>query len=1084
MRKTLLALALLLVSSLLAVLPSVQAMAQEHRVSGKVTGADGSSLPGITIQVKGTTTGTATDANGQYELSVPAKATLEFRGVGFNQKDVVVGNRSTINVSMVVSTKELNELVVTAFGIKRAARSVGYATASVDTKELNNGHPVDLQTGLTGRVAGLQINEVNNGVNPSFRIVLRGERHITADNQALVVLDGMLVPAEVLSTLNPEDIANVSVLKGASASALYGSEASNGVIIVTTKHGTENGKPRITFTSTFQFQQLSYLPKFQDRFGGNGGEGSILYGGNGQFTWGTDPYTNQSNYVPYENESYGPPFNGQDVIVGGPLQNGQTLKLPYKAVKPPLEAFARTGETFQNGVSYSSGDSKNNFLLSLQDVNVNGVIPKDVSRRDNVRIGATKTYGKFSAQFDLNYARNHSNTVGGDPISNNPVVWNLLNEQLNIPIQQFKNWQTNPFANPLEAWPNSYYTNPWWQIDASRNIENQDRLTGTLNMSLQATSWLRFTYKVGANFRNYQITNTVAGYNQTDPYWYNTNNGAGPWASFSSIASKHSAPGQLTAANYYYRRLQQDFLINFDKQFGDFKIDAFLGNTIWDRYESYLSGHSANLYIPGFYQLNYITGVPSVGQFLDDSRLIGVFGDVTVGYKNWLFLHGSLRNDWTSLLAKGNNSYLYPDIDAAWVFTDAIPSLHNNNVLTYGKLRAAYSVTGEVSVNPYSIENTFNVPGNFPYGGLPALQISSTLNNPKLKPEKSFDKEIGLDLGFWNSRINVSADYYYTKTVNQTFPVQLSRASGFAQAQVNGGTMVSDGWELSVNATPLLRTNGGFTWNVGANMAINNSDVVSLYGGVKQYQIRDNNNNATTSYAVVGYPYPVIKASDYARDPANGKILVTPDGMPKENPSLIIAGRSTPKYIVGFNTSLSYKHFTLAFSGDYRGGYNIAEAIGGSLDFTGTGWRDASAGRQDFVFPNSEVDQGNGKYVPNTGIATTDGNLGLWVDNSNFSYSSGLSNYTAHTNYIISAAAIKLRTASLTYDFSWLLSKTKFIKGGTFSIVGYNLLMFVPSQNVYGDPEFNEDNSNATGYTDQGEFPATRNFGASLTLNF
>jgi TonB-dependent SusC/RagA subfamily outer membrane receptor len=496
MRKTLLALALLLVSSLLVALPSLQATAQEHRVTGKVTGQDGSPLPGITIQIKGTSSGTATDANGQYELTAPDKATLIFRGVGFREENIAVGPRSTLDVIMHAITSQLNELVVTAFGIKRAARSVGYATASVDSKELNNGNPVNLQTGLTGRIAGLQINEVNNGVNPSFRVVLRGERHITADNQALIVLDGMLVTSDVLSTLNPQDIANVSVLKGASASALYGSEASNGVIIITTKHGTSSGKPRVTVSSTIQFQQLSYYPKFQTGFGANGGEASVLYGYNGQFQWGTDPYTNQSGYIPYENESYGTPFNGQDYVVGGPLANGQLLKLPYKAAsKPPLVAFAQTGKTFQNEVSYSAGDNKNNFFLSIQDVSVSGVIPKDESRRDNFRFGSTKTYGKFSAQFDLNYSKNHSNTVGGDPMSGSALVWNLLNLPVNYPIQMFKDWQTNPFANPLEGWVNAYYTNPWWQIDESRDIQDEDVLNGTMNLTLQATSWLSLTYK-------------------------------------------------------------------------------------------------------------------------------------------------------------------------------------------------------------------------------------------------------------------------------------------------------------------------------------------------------------------------------------------------------------------------------------------------------------------------------------------------------------------------------------------------------------------------------------------------------------
>ncbi|HVB04606.1 MAG TPA: SusC/RagA family TonB-linked outer membrane protein [Chitinophagaceae bacterium] len=1077
MKKILLLFTMIMVSCSLA-------FAQQRTISGRVMGSDGNPVPFATVLVKGTQTGTTTDANGRFTITTPPNSILNISSVGYTTTNVVVGQHTNLAITIASNTHALNELVVTAFGVKRQARSVGYATASVSAKALNNGNPVDLQTGLTGRVAGLQINTTNNGVDPEYRITLRGERHVTGNNQALIVLDGMLVNSDILNTVNPEDIANVSILKGASAAALYGSDASNGVIIITTKHGTASGKPRITVSSTVQEQTLSYYPKFQTGFGGYGGEAQILYGSNGAYQWGVNPQTNFTNYVPYENESYGPPFNGKSYVMGGPLANGQTLKIPYAAAsKAPLVAFAQTGMTYQNSISYSGGDAKNNYFLSAQDVNLSGVVPKDISRRDNLRFSDTHTYGIFSAQFDVNYSRVHSNTAGPDPISGNPVVWNLLNEPVNFPITQFKNWQTNPYADPLQGWPNAYYTNPYWQIDVSRQDQKIDELTGALNLTLAPTSWLKFSYRLSANVRNYEGSNTTAGFTETNSY-YDTPAGYGPWFAFSSIASTSHKFGSLNVYNQYHRRLEQDFIINFDKKFGDFSVSAFVGNTIWDRYQNGQNASSSNEFIPNFFQINYITGVPSVGQYISDNRLIGLFGDITLGYKNFLFVHGSLRNDWTSLLAAGHNSFLYPDIDASLVFSDMIPALKNSSFLTYGKLRAAYSITGEVSTNPYGVQNVFDVPGNFPYGQLPGLQVDGFLRNPGLVPEKSFDREVGADLGFWRDRLNVTLDYYFTSTFNQTFPVQLSSTSGFNQALVNGGDMNSSGVEITANFTPLIRTNSGFIWNIGANLAYNNSNVVALYGGVKQFQIPDNNGTGTTSYAVVGQPYPVIKAADYARDPANGKILVGTNGMPEENPNLVVAGRSTPQYILGMTTSISFKHFTLALSGDYRGGYNIAEAIGGSLDFTGVGIRSTSAGRQNFIWPNSEVDLGNGKYVPNTSVATQDGNLGLWVDNQNFAYSSGLSLYTAHTNYVISAAAIKLRTASLTYDFSWLLSKTRFITGGSLSLVGYNLLMWVPSQNVYGDPEFNYDNSNATGYTDQNQFPATRSFGANITLNF
>jgi len=1065
---------------------STTLLAQTVSLKGKVLDDQGQAVPFASVKQKQNKRGVIADENGYFTIKAEAGETLVISGVGIKSTTYkVTGAVPDLAITVVRTSTSLSEVVVTALGIKRQPKEIGYATSTVTSKDINNGSPVDIQTGLAGKVAGLQINTVNNSVNPDYRIVLRGERHITADNQALIVLDGVIVTADIISSLNPQDVDNVTVLKGASASALYGSEASNGVMIITTKRGSADGKPRITFSTAVQAQHLSYYPKFQKGFGGYGGEASIWYGANGQFEWGVDPLTNQTNYVPFENESYGPAFNGQSYVVGGPLANGDLLKLPYSAAsKPPLLAFTQTGLTTQNNLSYSGGDSKNNYFISVQDVNTKGVIPNDQSRRDNVRVSNTRTFGKFWAQYDLNFSENTSNTAGNDPISNNPIFWNLLNLPVSLPIKQFKDWQTNPFANPFEGWPNSYYTNPYYQIAASRDVLKLDRVTGDLNLGLDITPWLKITYGIAATIDWEVGKNTQAGYNVSS--YYSTPSGLGPWGSFANIASVPSKNGTILDYTQYRRRVQQDVKVNFNKSFGDFTVNAYVGNTIWDRYQSNSSDASSQAFIPGFYNISYILGVPSVSQGFTDNRLIGVFGDVTFGYKGFLFLHGSVRNDWTSLLAAGKNSYLYPAVDASFVFTDAIPSLKQSLPwLSSGKIRAAYSATGDVSVPPYSISNTFTVPGNFPYGSLPGLQNSNTLNNPLLVPEKSYEKEVGLNLGLWHDRINFEADYYYDVTKNQTFQVGLAQETGYGGAEVNGGAMLSSGEEFTLNITPLVSAKSGFRWDVGANISINQSKVQYLYGGTNQYQIKDNSGNNTTSYAVVGQPYPVIEAADFLRDPANGKVIVDAQGNPEENPNLVIAGRTTPKYILGLTTSLSYKHFTLTLVADYRAGYQVGEAIGGSLDFTGTSWRSATAGRQPFIFPNSEYVNGAGKYVPNTSLSIPDGNYGLWVYNPNYAYSSGLNAYTIHTNYVVNAAAWKLRTASLTYDFSRFISrKAKFVRGGTISLVGYNLLMFVPKQNVYGDPEFNADNSNASGYTDQNQFPATRNFGANLTLNF
>ncbi|MGH2644674.1 MAG: carboxypeptidase-like regulatory domain-containing protein, partial [Chitinophagaceae bacterium] len=502
---------------LLVALPSIQAMAQEHRVGGKVTGTDGSPLPGITIQVKGTNTGTATDANGQYELSVSSNSTLIFRGVGYEEQSLEVEGRSQVNVSLRASETKLNELVVTALGIQRQARELGYSTKEVSSKTLNESRPVTIGEGLTGKVAGLEINTINNGVDPGIRVVLRGYRHLNADNQALIVVDGVPVRSNFLSAINPNDVASVTVLKGASAAALYGVNATNGVILVTTKHGGEGGKPKIEFNNTTMLEKISYMPKLQEEFAGYGGE-------TGPYPWDPtkyfqNPYTGEALYAPYENQNYGMAFNGDPSLgyIGGPQADSTFFKTPFRGVTPdPRKAFFQTGYRVQNNLSYSGGDNKNSYFISVQDVSIKGVLPKDQGRRTSLFVSGKKTYGIFSAQFNLSYAQKYANTVGPDFDQGRPVYWNLLNMGANVPLEdpRLKDPNSRYFLN---GWYNAYYPNPWWQIYNSRVINRTNYFTGQLVLNLQATPWLDFNYRVSSQFTTFNNNSYLASVNLS-PY--------------------------------------------------------------------------------------------------------------------------------------------------------------------------------------------------------------------------------------------------------------------------------------------------------------------------------------------------------------------------------------------------------------------------------------------------------------------------------------------------------------------------------------------------------------------------------------
>lgn len=1056
-------------------LSGVLASAQDHTVKGHVTGPDGNSLPGITVQVKGTNTATATDANGQFQLSVPSNATLVFTGVGFEEQSQKVGNRSTIDLSLASSTKRLNEVVVTALGIKRQERELGYSTKNVGSAELNISKPVTIGEGLTGKVSGLQINTINNGVDPGIRVVLRGYRHLNADNQALIVVDGVGVRSNFLSTINPNDVASVTVLKGASAAALYGVDATNGVLVVTTKRGGVGGKPVIEFNNTTMLERISYMPPLQNKFSpGSGETGPYPWDPNYNFN---NPYTGEILYVPYENQNFGMEFNGDPNLgyLGGPQQDGTYFKQPFKGISPdPRRAFFQTGYRIQNNLSYSGGDSKNSYFLSVQDVSTKGVVPKDQGRRTSFYVSGKKTYGIFSAQFNMSYAQRYSNTVGGDFNQGRPVYWNLLNQGANVPLNdpRLKD-QNSPYF--LDGYYNGYYPNPWWQIYNSRNISRTNYFTGVLTLNLEAAKWLNFTYRAGTQFTDFYNNNYTAGVNFS-PWAVSDPWGAGNTAS--SVGLHKNGNASYTNANA--RNISQDIIATLHKQFGDLDATLVLGNAIAEKpygnsYSSSTTVNGNSEFIDGFYNVAYRIGELTGGQSVNQTRLMSGYGDLTLGYKNYLFVHGSFRRDWSSLLPKGKNAYNFWSADASWVFTDAIASLQNQDLISYGKLRVAYSNTGDITLSPYNIQNVFDVGGGFPYGGQAGLSLNGAYRNPNLVPEKTVEKEVGLELGLFNGRISFDGSYYESLTSGQTFPVSVSGTTGYTNAYVNAGDVSSKGLELSLNATILQNNATRFKWDVGANFTRNWSNVESLYGQSKQFNIGGYGGNTGAVFAVVGHPFPVIQTADLKRDP-QGRVIIDPsNGLPLLGDTVQIVGQVNPKYMFGANTTISYKNFSLNVQAEYRGGNIFFAYVGQQLNFTGASEFTTTNGRQRFIYPNSVYDDGSGKYVVNDKYYTNDGNLNFWTGSA---YSQ------AGTSYIENADYWKIRNVSLTYDFKDIVQNVHWIHGLTLSVIGKNLLMFRPSQNVWTDPEFSYTSGNAQGITNYDQLPPTRQYGVSVNIKF
>ena len=1040
-------------------------LAQTIVITGTVTSSvqGEGAIPGVTVTVKGTTVGTITDVNGKYSLTAPQNATtIVFSYIGMKKQEIEIGGRKVIDVVMEPDLLGLNEVVVTAFGIKRQAKELGVATAQVSDKQLTQGGVSNVVNGLTAKVSGLQINTVNNGVNPDTRITLRGNRHFLASNQALIVLDGVPVSADYLNSINPNDIGNVNVLKGASASALYGNDASNGVLVITTKRGSGE-KPVIKISNTTTFESISYMPKLQTRFGSGSGEDTINALPN--YTFWIGPDRNTDPYTSYENQSYGPEFNGQMVIKGGKLIDGSYQMIPFSAVKNGKEKFFDTGISTQNDISYSVGDDKNSFYLSAQDVNTTGTIPGDKNRRTGVRMAGSRTSGIFHADYTIGFSQTNTNTSGGEYFQGRPVYWNVLNTPAEVDLTNYKDIVNNKFANP-NGYFNAYYPNPYWQINNSRNLTRAENVLGSAIVSLNPAPWIDISYRAG-------LTYNATSYNfYRNGVTYNSYMTTDPWqAGHMATNSPYVGVSGDQLSNRMI--LSGDLLIQLNHKIGDFTGKMIIGNNMYSNKYRYVGVANNALVIPLLYNITNRLGEPGVGETVLNRNSIALFGDLTLGYKDFAFIHASVRNDWDSRLTKANRSFFYPSVDASLILTDAVPALKDNSILSFAKVRGSWSKTGMISLdNWYATLPSFGAAAGFPFNTA-GFALSGTLSNPLLKPELTQEIEGGVEMSFIKNRFHVIANIYRSNTKDQTIPANLSYATGYASAYINAGELQTSGVETDFKLTPVLNL-GDFDWNLTVSYTYNTSKVISIMPGLDQLFIAD------VSYAIVGEQFPSIQVTDVKRDP-QGHIIVDPvTGYPIRDPALKDLGHGNPNNILGIVNTFSYKGLSLNIVADYRGGNVIDNAVGNALDFTGTSWHSAQNGRQNFVIPNSVINTGtadNPVYVPNTNVITRNASRFFWVS----------SDYPGvGSTYLTSAAFWKLREVSLSYDVPVKNILGGAIKDAQIGFVGRNLLMFRPRTNIWSDPEFNQQNgnSNAVGYTTEYQTPPTRIWGFSVKLTF
>ncbi|WP_316802488.1 SusC/RagA family TonB-linked outer membrane protein [Pedobacter nototheniae] len=1041
----------LLQSLFILMFVAITAIAQERTITGTVTSQDDRlPIPGVSVKVKGTQSGAVTDANGKYSVKVPSgSSVLEFTFIGYATHSRTITGSGVINVVLTSDAQSLNEVVVSAAGLTARKKELGNAQTTLKNDQLTQAKPTNIVAGLTGKVAGLNIQGVSSGVDPNYRIILRGMRSITGNNQALIVVDNVIVPNTVLSNLNPDDIEDLTVLNGASSAALYGSAASNGALIITTKRGKRGGGGLdIKVTNTTTLEQVAFFPQLQKEFG-SGSDNDLQI------------------YLPYENQQYGPRFDGIVRPIGRPLQDGSIQSVPY-SYTDGKNKFWDTGVTNVTDFSINSGSEKGSLYASGQYLTSTGTTPGDKYNRATVRIGGTQ---KISDKIDFNYSTYYAQNRNDKTTQTGNIYNYLLNAPSQANLTDYSDWRNNPFANP-NGYYNAYYNNPYFMADNYRQQIRKDYFIGSAEIKYKPLNWLDFTGRIGITTLN----QSSKSYSDVFIYSDYTKSISG-----SSEYKNQDILGGVTDAANYNTTISSDFIAHAQKKVNDFKFDLTALAQLQNKQYKTVSASVAGLVTPGLFNLSNSTNPPTAGEANYLYRSYGLTGKLDIAYKDYLFLTATGRNDWVSNLAPQNRSFFYPSVSLSFVATDAIQALKDIKEIDFIKLRGGWSKVGQVNLGnandfgAYYLEPTFGQGSGYPYNGKGGLTVGNTLISPSLKPEITQGFEAGIEYSLMKSRISGTATYFNTKTTNQTIPTGISNASGYSGYLTNTGKTSSKGIELALSVVPLRTEDWEIT--LGSTFTHYDNKVLEIGSGLTQLTLAAYGGSAG-SYAVEGQPFPVIQGKTHVRDP-QGRIIVDPiTGYPSATDNISVLGQASAPDQLGLNINVKYKGITLYASGEYRTGNIIYNSGGTTFDFSGAGINTIAYNRDRFVIPNSSYLL-NGQYVPNTNITVRDGGPGYWTIAGP---RTGIDE-----NYVTSAAFWKIREISLAWDIpKSFLMKSKVVKAAKISVQGRNLFIFLPKTNVYTDPEYSDGDAsssgNAIGLTGLNQTPPSRFYGATLSL--
>lgn len=1008
-------------------------------VTGTVSDANNQPVTGATVLIKNTNKATVTTGAGRFRINASGSDVLVISSVGFTTREVELNGRSSLDITLESGTQNMNEVVVTALGIRREAKRLGYATTTVSTEQLTTNRTTNVGNSLQGKVAGLNVSPPAGGPGASSKIRIRGQSSFGGNNSPLIVVNGVPVSnsgisaggaagngtgnptggssdqGDGLQSINQDDIESMTVLKGAAAAALYGSRAKDGVIIITTKAGAKSAGIGVEINSNFQTERALDYTDFQYEYG--------------QGETGKRP-ASFSDAQKSGVFSFGEKFDGK------PTPQFDTSMQPYLPNKNRIKDYYRRGYSWTNSVALSGGNDKGNFRLSFANTAAEAIVPNSDFHKKILNFGLNYNLTpQLSAQLNANYSNefNHNPPqIGIQDMNANSTIYTLANS---IDVHWLKARYKD--ANGDE-WPLGRFTNrnnPYWVAYERFENVHRDRIFGNVSLRYQLLDWLYLQGRIGQDY-------------YTRPYNYDRPTGT---RSISSVATGFN--GYYYQDVTTYRERNMDFLLGANHKFGDFGIEAFVGGNQLQQVFDRISTSVTNFYVRGLYTIgNGQTKSPNYEY--SKNKVNSLYGSAELSYKSLLYVTVTGRNDWFSSLNPKSNHYLYPSVSTSFVFTELFSGAPS--WLNFGKLRAAYAEVGS-GTDPYAGNLYYSVNSNT-FNGVGLGTIATSVSpNPNLRPLKVKEAELGLELRTFDSRVNLDFSIYRKNTIDEILNVDISNASGYSQTKVNIGQLQNKGAEALLTLVPVRHKN--FSWETSFNGSYNISKVLQLANGQQRFDVGSGEFFGFVSHEV-GLPLASLRGFDYKKD-AKGNIITSGGFFQQGN--IVTYGSAIPKWVGGWINTINVKGFRILAQVDFKAGYKIIS--NSNLNFLREGLSKQSlAGRDGGVQLNSVNADGTSNTTK--------------VEAQQF-YTQYRSTNIA-TPFIYDGSFVRWRSLSIGYDLSKFM-KRGVIKGLTVSVTGYNLLMikkFIDNL----DPEAQVSSSDNLQGIETHTLPTTRSFGVNVNI--